>query len=84
MRENSGVIRILTDAEMAGERLDLVLAAALDGVSRSAVQKLMAAGAVTADGQPVDAKSINLRVLMGDNKDCDHGDWAHAWLEAEK
>lgn len=29
------------------------------------------------------AKSINLRVLMGDNKDCDHGDWAHAWLEAE-
>ena len=53
MRENSGVIRILTDAEMAGERLDLVLAAALDGVSRSAVQKLMAAGAVTADGQPV-------------------------------
>ena len=30
------------------------------------------------------AKSINLRVTMGDNKDCDHGDWAHAWLEAEK
>ena len=30
------------------------------------------------------AKSINLRVLMGDNKDCDHGDWANAWLEAEK
>jgi len=29
------------------------------------------------------AKSINLRVLMGDNKDCDHGDWANAWLEAE-
>ena len=30
------------------------------------------------------AKSINLRVLMGKDKDCDHGDWAHAWLEAEK
>ncbi len=30
------------------------------------------------------ARSINLRVLMGDNKDCDHGDWADAWLEAEK
>ncbi len=30
------------------------------------------------------AKSLNLRVLMGDNKDCDHGDWADAWLEAEK
>jgi hypothetical protein len=30
------------------------------------------------------AKSINLRVLMGDDKDCDHGDWAHAWLEAER
>ena len=30
------------------------------------------------------AKSINLRVLMGNDKDCDHGDWAHAWLEAEK
>ena len=30
------------------------------------------------------ARSINLRVLMGENKDCDHGDWADAWLEAEK
>ena len=30
------------------------------------------------------AKSLNLRVLMGDDKDCDHGDWADAWLEAEK
>ena len=30
------------------------------------------------------ATSLNLRVLMGDNKDCDHGDWADAWLEAEK
>ena len=30
------------------------------------------------------AKSLNLRVLMGDDKDCDHGDWTDAWLEAEK
>ena len=30
------------------------------------------------------AKSIYLRVLMGENKDCDHGDWADAWLEVEK
>ena len=29
------------------------------------------------------AKTLNLRVLMGNDKDCDHGDWAHAWLEAE-
>lgn len=27
-------------------------------------------------------KKLNLRIEMGDNKDCDHGDWANAWLEA--
>ena len=25
---------------------------------------------------------LNLKIEMGDNKDCDHGDWANAWLEA--
>jgi hypothetical protein len=28
------------------------------------------------------ARSITLRIEMGGNKDCDHGDWANAWLEA--
>ena len=27
-------------------------------------------------------RSLGLRIVMGDNKDCDHGDWANAWLEA--
>ena len=33
----------------------------------------------------VDVKGVsrlNLRIEMGENKDCDHGDWANAWLEA--
>ncbi len=33
----------------------------------------------------VDIKGVNhlnLKIEMGDNKDCDHGDWANAWLEA--
>jgi len=27
-------------------------------------------------------RQLNLRIEMGGNKDCDHGDWANAWLEA--
>ena len=29
-----------------------------------------------------DAKKMVLRLEMGENRDCDHGDWANAWLEA--
>ena len=28
------------------------------------------------------AHNIQLRIEMGEDKDCDHGDWANAWLEA--
>lgn len=30
------------------------------------------------------AKKLELRLLMGKDKDCDHGDWANAWLEASR
>ena len=29
------------------------------------------------------AKDLRLRIDMGDDKDCDHGNWANAWLEAK-
>ncbi|MCQ2063803.1 MAG: NPCBM/NEW2 domain-containing protein [Fibrobacter sp.] len=28
------------------------------------------------------ASHLQLKIEMGDNKDCDHGDWANAWMEA--
>ena len=44
-------------AQAAGQRLDQWLAASLDGLSRSRVQALIKAGAVTRDGRPaLDAK----------------------------
>ena len=29
------------------------------------------------------ARELRLRIDMGDDKDCDHGNWANAWLEAK-
>ena len=29
------------------------------------------------------ARALRLRIDMGDDKDCDHGNWANAWLEAK-
>ena len=29
------------------------------------------------------ATRLELRIDMGDEKNCDHGDWANAWLEAK-
>lgn len=29
-------------------------------------------------------RSLELRLDMGENKDCDHGDWANAWLEKSR
>ena len=39
--------------EQDGQRLDVYLAEAVEGLSRSAAQKLIASGALTLDGQSV-------------------------------
>jgi 23S rRNA pseudouridine1911/1915/1917 synthase len=48
---------VVVSADAAGGRLDAVLAAALDGLSRSRVQALLKAGAVTRGGRTVEDAS---------------------------
>jgi 23S rRNA pseudouridine1911/1915/1917 synthase len=60
----SGLREILTAPTEAGERLDRVLAARLPLLSRSRVQALIAAGAVTRDGLAV--PDAGLRVKAGE------------------
>jgi 23S rRNA pseudouridine1911/1915/1917 synthase len=55
---------VLTGAEEAGERLDRVLAARLAGLSRSRLQALIGAGAVTRNGLAV--RDAGLRVRAGE------------------
>lgn len=45
--------RIIVTAEESGERIDALLARRLDGVSRSAAQRLLDGGDVTVNGSPV-------------------------------
>ncbi|NLD19804.1 MAG: RluA family pseudouridine synthase [Clostridiales bacterium] len=50
----------ITEAE-EGKRLDSVLAAALEDISRSFIQKLFEAGSITVDGQPCKAKKYKAK-----------------------
>ncbi len=50
-------------AEESGERIDTLLARALDGMTRNAAQRLLEAGGVTLSGSPV---KKNLRVTSGE------------------
>jgi 23S rRNA pseudouridine1911/1915/1917 synthase len=59
----SHVISLTAAAEEAGERLDRVLAARADGLSRARVKALIEAGAARIDGRPV--TDANHRVKAG-------------------
>ena len=54
---------MILEASMDGERLDAFLARSLDGLSRSAVQRLTEEGCVTRNGRPC---RKNDRLEIGD------------------
>ena len=53
-----------------------------DGRELARSKKLYSMEKQKLDVEITGVRHLNLKVEMGDNKDCDHGDWAHSWLEA--
>lgn len=53
-----------------------------DGRELSRSKKLYSMEKQKLDVEITGVRHLNLKIEMGDNKDCDHGDWANAWLEA--
>lgn len=70
----------LDDESACGDGASFVLEADGREVYRS--KRMYSTEKLPVDVEVGGARSITLRIEMGGNKDCDHGDWANAWLEA--
>ena len=58
------ILHLTATTEQAGQRLDAFVAAAVDGVSRSAAARLLEAGFITINGKPA---TKSTRILGGDS-----------------
>lgn len=70
----------LDDESACGDGASFVVEAGGREVFRS--KRLYSTEKQKIDVEISGATSLVLRIDMGENKDCDHGDWADAWLEA--
>lgn len=55
----------------------------VDGRTVYSTPRLYSTDSRVVDADVSGGKRLTLRILMGEDKDCDHGDWANAWLEAK-
>lgn len=72
----------LDDESSCGDGASFVVAADDRELFRS--KKMYATEKQKVDLDLNGARKLELRVEKGENMDCDHGDWANAWLEASK
>lgn len=70
----------LDDESACGDGASFIVVA--DGKEKFRSKRLYSTEKQTIDVELDGARSLELRIEMGGNKDCDHGDWANAWLEA--
>jgi hypothetical protein len=71
----------LDDESACGDGAYFIVSA--DGREVIRTKKLYSTDKQVIDVDISGAKELQLRIDMGDDKDCDHGDWANAWLEAK-
>ena len=71
----------LDDESACGDGAYFIVSA--DGREVMRTKKLYSTDKQVIDVDITGAKELQLRIDMGDDKDCDHGDWANAWLEAK-
>ena len=71
----------LDDESACGDGAYFIVSA--DGREVMRTKKLYSTDKQVIDVDISGAKELQLRIDMGDDKDCDHGDWANAWLEAK-
>ncbi|MCQ2106146.1 MAG: NPCBM/NEW2 domain-containing protein [Fibrobacter sp.] len=80
--EKFHVVVGLDDESACGDGANFVIVG--DGNVLVRTKRLYSSQKQSLDVDVTDVKSLELRVEKGDNMDCDHGDWANAWLEAAK